>query len=66
MALADDWDDWMRHANVSVERQCVFPEVSRTHTFGEEGTHLGEHFAQHLKTMLLNEERIDWMKKVSC
>eukprot|EP00775_Hariotina_reticulata_P008428 gene8428-8611_t len=59
----EGWDDWMRDVEIRGGRQCVFPEVSRTHTFGQMGTNFGEFFDRHLKSMLLNEERIDWTKK---
>jgi hypothetical protein len=55
----------MRRPRVRDDHQCVYPEVSRTHTFGDLGTHFGAFFEDHLQSMLLNEERIDWKKQVS-
>lgn len=58
------WDDWLREPHIRRGRQCVFPEVSRTHTFGSSGTSGGILFNQHLRTMVLNTEKIDWSKQV--
>lgn len=57
------WDDWLREPHIRRGRQCVFPEVSRTHTFGSSGTSGGILFNQHLRTMVLNTEKIDWSKQ---
>jgi alpha-1,3-mannosyl-glycoprotein beta-1,2-N-acetylglucosaminyltransferase len=59
------WDDWMRQPHIRKGRQCVFPEVSRTYTFGKEGTSGGILFSEHLSTMLLNDERVDWSEQVN-
>ena len=32
------WDDWLRHPDRRHGRACIRPEVSRTYTFGEQGT----------------------------
>jgi hypothetical protein len=58
------WDEYMREPKVRKGRQCVFPEVPRTHTFGKVGTSGGQFFDQHLAPMLLNKEEIDWTKQV--
>lgn len=58
------WDDWLRLPENRKGRQCVFPEVPRTHTFGRDGTSGGVLFDQHLKPMLLNKQRVDWSKQV--
>ena len=60
-----NWDDWMRMRSIRQNRQCIFPEVPRTHTFGKIGTSEGEHYDTHLKEMLLSEERVDWKNMVS-
>ncbi|KAF6254359.1 GNT-I family-domain-containing protein [Scenedesmus sp. NREL 46B-D3] len=57
------WDDWMRMKRVRRGRQCVFPEVPRTHTFGKFGSHSGEFYDNHLSKMILNEQLIDWSKQ---
>jgi uncharacterized protein YgiB involved in biofilm formation len=54
----------MREVTVSKGRQCVFPEVSRTYTFGSSGTSGGFMFSKHLKDIALNEENVDWSKQV--
>lgn len=58
------WDDWMRRKDVRKGRQCVFPEVSRTHTFGEIGNSGGMFYKQHLANMVLNQERFNWTTMV--
>uniref|UniRef100_A0A7S0N7F4 Alpha-1,3-mannosyl-glycoprotein 2-beta-N-acetylglucosaminyltransferase n=1 Tax=Chlamydomonas leiostraca TaxID=1034604 RepID=A0A7S0N7F4_9CHLO len=54
------WDDWMRGPEVRKGRQCVFPEVSRTFTFGAQGTSGGQFYKDHLIHMALNRHLIDW------
>eukprot|EP00775_Hariotina_reticulata_P012917 gene12917-13044_t len=54
------WDDWLRKDFVRKNRQCIFPEVSRTHTFGTYGTSGGMFYKQHLDPMLLNKEHTNW------
>lgn len=58
------WDEYMRRPKVRQGRQCLFPEVPRTHTFGKVGTSGGQFFDQHLAVMLLNNDKIDWTKQV--
>jgi alpha-1,3-mannosyl-glycoprotein beta-1,2-N-acetylglucosaminyltransferase len=58
------WDEYLREPKVRKGRQCIFPEVPRTHTFGKVGTSGGQFFDQHLAVMMLNKEDIDWAKKV--
>lgn len=58
------WDEFLRLPQVRKGRQCLFPEVSRTHTYGEDGASGGQHFDTHLATMLLNTDNIDWSKQV--
>lgn len=54
------WDEYTRNPKVRRERQCVFPEVARTHTFGKEGNSGGLFYNEHLATMRLNNQSIDW------
>lgn len=58
------WDEYLRESKVRKGRQCVYPEVSRTHTFGKVGTSGGQLFDKHLSVMLLNKEEVDWSKEV--
>jgi alpha-1,3-mannosyl-glycoprotein beta-1,2-N-acetylglucosaminyltransferase len=58
------WDEYLRNPCVRNDMQCVFPEVSRTHTFGKVGTHGGIFFDDHFGNMVLNDEAIDWTKMV--
>ena len=39
---------------------CSWTQVSRTYTFGRNGTHAGEGFDDHLSVMQLNTEDVDW------
>lgn len=59
------WDDWMRASHTRKGRQCLFPEISRTHTFGAVGTSNGQYYEEHLKPMILNDEKTEWLKMVS-
>lgn len=54
------WDDWLREPLVRRGRQCVFPEVPRTHTYGKSGTSGGQYYTEHLHTMLLSREKVNW------
>ena len=59
------WDDWMRGRSVQQGRQCIFPEMPRTHTFGKDGTSEGQFYDEHLKEMLLIQEEVAWQEVVS-
>lgn len=52
----------MRKKEVRRGRQCIFPEVPRTHTFGKFGSHGGEHYDNHLSKMIMNTDSVDWSK----
>lgn len=54
------WDDWMRQPEVRQGRQCVFPEASRTHTYGKAGTSGGMLYRDHLANMLLSNATLVW------
>lgn len=34
--------------------------MSRTYTFGREGTHVGKFYEKHLAKMQLNDQPVDW------
>jgi hypothetical protein len=59
------WDEYLRAPCVRRGRQCVFPEVSRSHTFGAVGNSGGMFYEAHLAGMLLNAEPTNWTKVVS-
>ena len=42
------------------ERHCIYPEVSRTYTFGAVGASQGQFFKDHLASIVLNKEPVDW------
>jgi len=47
------WDHWLRHGSGLRPRECVVPEVSRTHHFGMQGTNVrkGSPLAKMLENM---------------
>lgn len=60
------WDDnHMRKPHIRKGRQCVFPEVPRTHTFGAVGASNGMFFQEHLDNMVINTKNMDWRLQVS-
>lgn len=59
------WDEYLRAPCVRRGRQCVFPEVARTHTFGAVGNSGGLFYKEHLSNMVLNEAAVDWSSMVS-
>ncbi len=59
------WDHFLREPFRRQGRQCVFPEVPRTITFGENGTSKGQFYDKHLSKMVLNSEEVDWGAQVS-
>ncbi len=48
------WDEFMRRPDVRLDRSCIRPEVSRTHTFGRSGVSNGAFFERHLRHIHLN------------
>jgi alpha-1,3-mannosyl-glycoprotein beta-1,2-N-acetylglucosaminyltransferase len=54
------WDEFMRRPDVRQNRHCIRPEISRSFTFGEEGTSSGQFFKSHLSKIKLNDEPVDW------
>lgn len=54
------WDEFMRRPDVRQGRHCIRPEVSRSFTFGEQGTSGGQFFKTHLSKIRLNEQPVDW------
>lgn len=59
------WDEYLRDPCTRKGRQCIFPEVSRTCTFGEVGNSKGMFFHQHLSNMVLNQHAVDFKQLVS-
>lgn len=54
------WDEFMRRRDVRRERKCIRPDVSRSYTFGSEGTSSGQFFKKHLSKIKLNDVVVDW------
>jgi alpha-1,3-mannosyl-glycoprotein beta-1,2-N-acetylglucosaminyltransferase len=54
------WDEFMRRQDVRRGRHCIRPEVSRSFTFGSQGTSSGMFYGQHLSKILLNKDVVDW------
>jgi alpha-1,3-mannosyl-glycoprotein beta-1,2-N-acetylglucosaminyltransferase len=54
------WDEFMRRPDVRKGRHCIRPEISRSFTFGSEGTSQGQFFKDHLSHIRLNDVAVDW------
>ncbi|KNC50219.1 alpha-1,3-mannosyl-glycoprotein 2-beta-N-acetylglucosaminyltransferase [Thecamonas trahens ATCC 50062] len=54
------WDDWLREPAQRKKRSCIRPQVSRTKTFGEKGTSVGQFYSNHLAHIKLNDKPVDW------
>eukprot|EP00408_Alexandrium_pacificum_P038215 CAMPEP_0171286830 /NCGR_PEP_ID=MMETSP0790-20130122/69228_1 /TAXON_ID=2925 /ORGANISM="Alexandrium catenella, Strain OF101" /LENGTH=167 /DNA_ID=CAMNT_0011756313 /DNA_START=6 /DNA_END=509 /DNA_ORIENTATION=+ len=54
------WDEFMRRPDVRKGRHCLRPEVSRSSTFGEQGTSAGQFFKKHLSRIRLSSEPLQW------
>jgi alpha-1,3-mannosyl-glycoprotein beta-1,2-N-acetylglucosaminyltransferase len=59
------WDEYMRRPQTRKGRQCLFPEVSRTHTYGRDGASKGQGYATYLVDMVLSSEDVNWHGRVS-
>jgi alpha-1,3-mannosyl-glycoprotein beta-1,2-N-acetylglucosaminyltransferase len=57
------WDDWLRRPENRKDRVCIYPEISRTYTFGARGVSGGQFFESHLKTMKLNDVLVPWRSR---
>lgn len=57
------WDEFMRRPDVRHGRHCIRPEVSRSSTFGEQGTSAGQFFKTHLSRIRLNSDPVDWNRR---
>lgn len=55
------WDDWMRESDQRKNRVCIRPEISRTKTFGRIGVSQGQFYDQHLKFIVLNDRKFDFL-----
>merc|ERR1711920_1001939 len=54
------WDEFMRRGDVRRGRHCIRPDISRSYTFGSEGTSGGQFFQSHLSKIKLNDVPVDW------
>lgn len=54
------WDDWLREPDRSKGRDCIYPVVSRTRTFGEIGSSVGQFFSDYLSRIVLNQDDVNW------
>lgn len=50
------WDDWLREGPQRKGRASIRPEVSRTVTFGEKGTSVGQFYKKYLAKISLNSQ----------
>jgi alpha-1,3-mannosyl-glycoprotein beta-1,2-N-acetylglucosaminyltransferase len=55
------WDDWLREPDQRKGRVTIRPEVSRSGTFGEDGTSEGQFFEQ-IAMIKINKDPIDFSK----
>lgn len=56
------WDDWMRHPQQRMNRECIRPEICRTSTFGKKGVSKGLYFDKHLKFIELNKQVVPFTR----
>ena len=54
------WDDWLREPPQRQGRVSIRPEVSRTFTFGERGTSVGQFYTKYLGKIALNQQGVSW------
>jgi alpha-1,3-mannosyl-glycoprotein beta-1,2-N-acetylglucosaminyltransferase len=54
------WDDWLRQPEQTRGRAFLRPELSRSHTFGEQGASGGQFYKQFLENNVFNENDFDW------
>ena len=54
------WDDWLREAPQRRGRASIRPEVSRTFTFGSQGTSVGLFYRKYLANIELNAKPVDF------
>eukprot|EP00745_Piridium_sociabile_P039100 TRINITY_DN72485_c0_g1_i1.p1 TRINITY_DN72485_c0_g1~~TRINITY_DN72485_c0_g1_i1.p1 ORF type:complete len:468 (-),score=23.31 TRINITY_DN72485_c0_g1_i1:376-1779(-) len=54
------WDDWLRKRMLHEKLECIRPEISRSKTFGAEGTSEGQFYNSYLSRMKLQERVVDW------
>jgi alpha-1,3-mannosyl-glycoprotein beta-1,2-N-acetylglucosaminyltransferase len=54
------WDDWLREANQTRGRDCLYPAVCRSKTIGKIGSSAGQFFERYLARIILNSQPVDW------
>ena len=54
------WDDWLREVPQRLGRASIRPEVSRTYTFGMQGTSVGLFYRKYLANIELNRKPVDF------
>ena len=52
----------MRENSQRKGRHCIYPEISRTYTFGEIGSSQGQFWRSYLQFIKLNDEYVDFSK----
>jgi len=57
------WDEFMRRPDVRKGRHCLRPDISRSYTFGSDGTSKGQFFKSHLSRIKLNDVMVDWTQQ---
>lgn len=57
------WDDWLRLPKNRKDRVSIRPEISRSYTFGAQGSSHGQFYNKFLKPMVLNDRFVQFTKK---
>jgi len=57
------WDDWLRLPEQRKDRVTIRPEISRTGNFGKSGASGGEFFEEHIGSIKVNSEAVDFAKQ---
>jgi len=54
------WDEFMREPATRRGRACLYPEINRVYTFGNDGVSQGTFFNTYLKPIKLNDQIFDF------
>lgn len=55
------WDEWMRLPDIRKGRDCIRPEISRSKTFGEDGSSGGQFYRLFLRSIKLNKNPVPFL-----
>ncbi|KAI3651367.1 hypothetical protein MP228_003789 [Amoeboaphelidium protococcarum] len=54
------WDDWLRQSFIRNGRSCIRPEITLSRNFGDNGVSKGQFHEQHIATIKMNEEELNF------